>query len=275
MSARLIKHPVFKVNFLAWETSVPKLLDAAGLGKTLSSLRKKVLIKPNLVEASPPPITTPVELVASIIDYIRSKNPSIEIIVAEGCGSIDYETPTPFKQLGYVGMAYEKKVKLIDLNCEETVKLSNKECRRWPEMHLPKIILESFLISVPVLKAHSMADVTLTMKNMLGAAPPSHYNAGSWKKSAFHERIHEAIFDLNRYQTPDFTVIDATIGMAEAHLWGPHCEPPPNMLLASFDPVAADAYGTSILGRDWRRIGHISMANGVLGHAEAEIVEVK
>ncbi len=275
MSGQLIKQPVYKVNFSGWKASVPRLLDASGLDKTLSSLKKKVLIKPNLVEASPPPITTPVELVSCIIDYIRSRNPSLEIIVGEGCGSIDYETPTPFKQLGYVDMAYEKNVKLIDLNCEETVCLSKKECRRWPDMHLPAIIMETFLISVPVLKAHSMADVTLTMKNMMGAAPPRHYNAGSWKKSAFHERIQEAIFDLNRYRTPDFTVIDATVGMAEAHLWGAHCDPAPNMLIASFDPVAADAHGTRILGRDWRRIGHISMADGVLGHAEAEVVEVK
>ncbi|HBC87374.1 MAG TPA: hypothetical protein DCZ94_10500 [Lentisphaeria bacterium] len=275
MSGRLIEQPVFKVNFTAWKTSVPKLLDACGLDKVLSQLEKKVLIKPNLVEASPPPITTPVELVSSIIDYIRSKNPSLEIIIGEGCGSIEYETPTPFKQLGYVEMAYKQNVKLVDLNYEKTVSLSKKECRRWPEMHLPEIVMDNFLFSVPVLKAHSMADVTLTMKNMMGAAPPKHYNAGSWKKSAFHERIQEAIFDLNRYRTPDFTLIDATVGMAESHLWGAHCEPPPNLLIASFDPVAVDAYGTQVLGRDWRKIGHIKMSDGVLGHAEAEVVEVK
>ncbi len=274
MSGQLIKQSVFKVNFNSWQDSVPKLLDATGLEKTLVSLKKKVLIKPNLVEAAPPPITTPVELVSSFIDYVRSKNPSLEIIVGEGCGSIDYDTPVPFKQLGYVDMAYKQKVKLIDLNYEKTVSLSKKECMRWPEMHLPEIVLESFLISVPVLKAHSLSDVTLTMKNMMGVAPPKHYNAGSWKKSAFHSRIQEAIFDLNRYRTPDFTLIDATIGMAEAHLWGAHCDPAPNMLIASYDPVAADAFGTKVLGRDWHRIGHISMADGVLGYADAKIVEI-
>ncbi len=269
------KLSVYNINFTGWNTSVPKLLDACGLDKALAQLKKKILIKPNLVEASPPPITTPVELVSSIIDYIRSKNPALEIIVGEGCGSIDYETPTPFKQLKYVDMAYSQKVKLVDLNYEKTITLSKKECRRWPEMHLPEIVMDSFLISVPVLKAHSLADVTLTMKNMMGTAPPKHYNAGSWKKSAFHEKIQEAIFDLNRYRTPDFSLIDATVGMAEAHLWGPVCDPAPNLLIASFDPVAVDAYGTEILHRDWRKIGHISMADGVLGYAEAQIVEAR
>ena len=81
--------------------------------------------------------------------------------------------------------------------------------------------------------------------------------------------------DLNRYRTPDFTLIDATVGMAEAHLWGPVCDPPPNRLIASFDPVAADACGTALLKRDWRRIGHIALLNGVLGQAEPlEMVEI-
>ena len=179
MSAMPIEQPVFKVKFTDWKTSVAKLLGAAQLDVALKALKKHVLIKPNLVEASPPPITTPVSLVSEIIDYIRSKNPSLEIIVGEGCGSIDYDTPVPFKQLGYLDMAYGKQVKLLDLNCEKTVRLAKKECGRWPEMHLPEIVMESFLLSVPVLKAHSLADVTLTMKNMMCTVPPKHSNAGS------------------------------------------------------------------------------------------------
>ena len=94
-------------------------------------------------------------------------------------------------------------------------------------MYLPELLFNSFLISVPVLKAHSLAEVTLTMKNMLGCAPPHHYQCGGrWKKSAFHEQIQEAVLDLNRYRTPDFTVLDATVGMSEAHVWGAHCQPP-------------------------------------------------
>ena len=107
------------------------------------------------------------------------------------------------------------------------------------------------------------------MKNMMGCAPPSHYQGnGAWGKSSFHNRIHEAIFDLNRYRTPDFTLLDASIGMAQAHLWGPTCTPPVGRLAASWDPVAIDAYGATLLNRDWHEIEHIRLAHESLGSGE-------
>lgn len=62
--------------------------------------------------------------------------------------------------------------------------------------------------------------------------------------------------------------------MAEAHLWGPHCDPPVNRLAASADPVALDAYGTSLLGIDWKKVGYISMAHTLLGSANGIPVEL-
>lgn len=56
--------------------------------------------------------------------------------------------------------------------------------------------------------------------------------------------------------------------MAEAHLWGPTCDPPVNKLVAGFDPVAIDSYGAGLLGKDWRDIGHIAKVDGELGQAE-------
>ena len=56
-----------------------------------------------------------------------------------------------------------------------------------------------------------------------------------------------------------------------AHLWGPKCDPPVGKLIASFDPVAADKVGGDILAKDWRRVGHIFFADGMLGQAEAEL----
>ena len=253
---------VYVEEFESWEKSVPALLESAKFAEIFkTSGKERILVKPNLVSTDPPPITTPVELVDAIIDFISENLPGVQAAVGEGCGMMDYETDKVFQTLGYTEMAAEKGVELIDLNHAELVSLSDDSCTRWPEMHLPKIIMESFLFSVPVLKAHSFSTVTLTMKNMLGAAPPEYFCAGSWKKSAFHDRIEEAIFDLNKYRTPDFTLLDATEGMAQAHLWGPKCSPPPNRLAASPDPVAIDAWGAELLGFDWRKIGHISMAD--------------
>ena len=253
--------------FSRWKTTLPPLLDAAGLGVAVAG-HPLLLLKPNLVEALAPPVTTPVRLTASLIDYLREHAPKSRIVIGEGTGSLDYDTFYAFEKLGYRELAQEKGVELLDLNTEELRRRKNGACRRWPEMFLPVILEDAFLISLPVLKAHTLAGVTLTMKNMMGCAPPLHYyGGGSWGKSSFHDRMHEAIFDLNRYRTPDFTLLDATVGMARAHLWGPTCDPPVNRLAASWDPVAVDSYGAALLGRDWRDIDHIRLAHRCLGQA--------
>ncbi len=251
--------------------ALSSVLDAAALADLIPTGRT-ILIKPNLVEALAPPITTPVSLVELLTEYLRERITDTEIIIAEGTGSLQYNTHHPFQMLGYTQLAAEKKIKLLDLNEEVLIKKVNPACRRWPTMHLPVILDEVFLLSVPVLKAHTLAGVTISMKNMMGCAPPSHFQGnGGWRKSAFHEQIHEAIFDLNRYRTPDFTLLDASIGMAEAHLWGAHCDPPVNRLIASADPVAIDAYGASLLGHEWQSIEYIRLADTLLGSAETDV----
>ena len=250
------------------EGAVARLLDRARLAKRLQE-EETVLIKPNLVEPLAPPVTTPATIVGAVVHYLKRHAPHCRLVIAEGCGSTDHDTFHCFEKLGYNKVAERNSIELMDLNSQPVVKKENPSCKRWPEMFLPEILDSSFLLSVPVLKAHSLAGVTLTMKNMMGCAPPSHYqNRGSWKKSAFHSNIQEAIFDLNRYRSPDFTLLDATIGMAEAHLWGNHCEPPVGLLVAGYDPVAIDCYGTRLLERNWREVGHIRLADGVLGHAD-------
>lgn len=248
--------------------SLDMLLDSAGFPEVLCSNTKTIIIKPNLVEALQPPITTPVALVEGLVEYIKGVTPETKIIVAEGCGPLHYETDHVFNVLGYTEMAEKMGIDLLDLNKAPLVKLSKKSCRRWPEIYLPEILFDSFLLSVPVLKAHTLSGVTVTMKNMMGAAPPQHYQRGGyWKKASFHDGIHEAVFDLNQYRYPDFTLLDATVGMQKAHLWGPTCSPPPEKLAVSFDPVAIDSYGANLLGKNWQDIGHIALAHGKLGCA--------
>ncbi|RJX27015.1 MAG: DUF362 domain-containing protein [Desulfurivibrio sp.] len=262
------KGTVFSIDYTDWHQSLKMLLEKSGLADRLQD-RQRILIKPNLVEAMKPPITTPVALVGSLVDLLRQMAPHCAIMIGEGCGSAQYDTWHVFKQLGYAALAADRKIELLDLNEESCVVRENNKFPRLPKIYLPAVLFDSFLLSVPVLKAHSLAEVTLTMKNMMGAAPPTHYQQGGhWKKASFHDGIHAAIFDLNRYRTPDFTILDATVGMAEAHLWGPVCRPARNKLAAGFDPVAIDAWGATLLGRDWRKIGHIRLADGVLGSGE-------
>ena len=129
-------------------------------------------------------------------------------------------------------------------------------------MYLPEIAFTHYIISVPVLKVHSLAGMTGTLKNMMGFAPPKYYSgsSGAWKKSVFHNNVQQSITDLNRYLIPDLSVMDCSIGMAEFHLGGAHCDPPVNKIIAGYNPWKVDCKAVELLGLDWRSIGHI--ANG-------------
>ncbi len=248
------------------EESLQSLLETIGAPEVLGR-QKRILIKPNLINTSPPPVTVPVELVAALITLIRSWSDA-EIVVAEGSGAPSVETSDAYEKLGYGAMAAELGVSLIDLNTAPLKTLRKAECEIFPEMHLPEILFDSFVISLAMLKAHSISDVTLAMKNMIGCAPPSHYQVGGhWKKSAFHRYMHESIFELNQYRAPDMCLIDARVGLADYHLGGATCNPPVGKFIAGFDPVAVDAMGAELLGFSWQDIGHIAMADGVLGNA--------
>ena len=253
-------------NFISVEQSVRSALANAGAFNILRQ-QKRILIKPNLVNASPPPITFPVAIADALVGAIREQCDA-EIIIAEGSGERNLSTSEIYMELGYRQIAVNHNVELIDLNEASLRHLENSDCSVFKEMHLPEILFDAFVISAPVLKAHSLADVTVSMKNMIGCAPPSHYQQGGyWKKSAFHALMHESIFDLNRYRKPDLALVDATVGMPEYHLGGAHCDPPLGKLIVGTDPVAVDAAGAALLGRDWQQIGHIHMADGVLGLA--------
>ena len=249
--------------------SLPALMELLGAAPVLGS-QKRVVIKPNLVNSSPPPITTPVKLVAAIVEYVKSVSDA-EIVIAEGCGLPLYNTDRPYRKLGYSELAKSKEVVLVDLNHAELMELTDPRCHVFPQFMMPRLVMESFLISVPVLKKHSLSMVTLTMKNMLGCAPPAHYGGVIWKKSKFHKNMHRSIFEINLYRTPDLTILDGSVGLARYHLGGPRCSPPVGKLVGGYDPVAVDAYGAGLLGVDWRKVEHITLAHTVLGHADAKV----
>jgi uncharacterized protein (DUF362 family) len=245
------------VEYTTYEASVAEALDAVGAA-TLLRQQTAVMIKPNLINSSPPPITTPVACCRAIAEYVRAHSRAT-VVIAEGCGDAVLDTPAIFEAHGYARLADEFGLELVDLNAAPTTTLHDDSCTIFPEFHMPRIAMSHFIISVPVLKAHSLAEVSGSMKNMMGLAPPAHYQRGGhWKKSCFHERMHESIVELNRYRTPELTLMDATVGMAEYHLGGPECDPPVNKLVAGTNARDVDRIAAGLLGFDWTSIPHLA-----------------
>lgn len=247
---------VATIEHTTYRESVHAAFDAVGGGDIVSS-QEAILLKPNLVDASSFPVTTHPDFVAEVINAVRAHTEA-PIVIAEGCGAATMETDEVFQKLGYTEMARRMGVKLLDLNHAPLVHKEIPDCEVFPEMWLPEVAFTHCVLSLPVLKRHSLALVTGTLKNMMGFAPPSHYSGGGyWKKAAFHARMQTSVRDLSRYIMPALTIMDATVGMANYHLGGAHCDPPVNKVLASADGVALDREACGLLGVDWHDVGHL------------------
>lgn len=248
---------VAALDFVSFADTVPAALDACGAAALLRKQRR-VLIKPNLVNASPPPVTTPAECCEAVLLYVRKHAPKAEVIIAEGCGDVLRETPELFAIHGYDMLSGRHDVGLLDLNHAPCIRVEVPGGEAFPELWLPEVAFTHFLVSVPVLKAHSLADMTGALKNLMGLLPPERYGqGGAWKKSSFHGRMQESLRDLARCRTPDLCLVDASVGLAEHHLGGRRCDPPLCKLLAGRDALEVDRAGAKLLGLDWRDIGHL------------------
>ena len=246
------------VPFETYETSVAEALDALGAGAVLKK-QERILLKPNLVNDTPFPVTTAPAFAEAVVRYVKSACKA-EIVIAEGCGEPSMTTHEVFERLGYDKLAKRHGVKLIDLNTEPLLKKSIKGLFVFPEMHLPKIAFTHYIISLPVLKAHSLSVMTGTLKNMLGFAPPKYYAGkhGIWNKAVFHNRIQDSISDLNAYLKPDLTVMDASVGLIDFHLGGPKCNPPVKKIMAGYDPYEIDREAARLLKIDPNSVGHLN-----------------
>ena len=250
---------VAQARFRDYGSSVQKALDAVGAAARLPA-RGLIIIKPNLTNSAPPPVTTDVRMVEAVYRYCRAHS-GAEIAVGEGCGS--GVTRDTFAANGYVELAAAHKFRLIDFNEEPAVPVRDPKALQVKTFHLPEVVREAFVISVPVLKDHSFTATTIAMKNMFGLAPAPFY-CGSWNKSKLHSpSTHRSVVDLCRYKKPDLSVVDASTALAGMHLAGTPRRL--GLILAGADPVAVDAVGSRLMGHDPAGIEYLALAEGDLG----------
>jgi len=131
------------------------------------------------------------------------------------------------------------------------------------EYWLPNVVLEAdVFISVPVLKNHALAGVTLGMKNLIGMLPNDLYHGEdriSGKHSIGHGPIalDKHIVDLSLARRPDFVVVDGQRGMTDGPVGSHLISPPMDLILAGGDVVAVDTVGTLVMGYDPRAIPYL------------------
>lgn len=144
------------------------------------------------------------------------------------------------------------------------------------EYAIPKILVEAdVVISVPVMKTHVMAGVTLSLKNIgIGAASTRVY--GQWKMGLPHQRLADVIVDVCSIVGIDYTVVDA-IWALEGNgplIWLPGAKPiAMDMVVAGKDPVAVDYVTTETMGWKGDIIGstRLGAKNGLGSYRDVEL----
>lgn len=127
--------------------------------------------------------------------------------------------------------------------------------RRLKETMIHEAILEcDVLISVPVLKHHGGAGVSIAAKNLMGCV---------WNRMAYHSGgLQSCIADFLTVRKPDLSIVDANRVITKN---GPRGGSPSdivemNSLLISQDIVAIDTAASMMLGRKPGEIEHIRLA---------------
>jgi uncharacterized protein (DUF362 family) len=233
----------------AVETTVKALeLIGSEVDRVLSA-KKPILIKPNFINSSPPStgITTDARVVDGIITFLKARGVD-EIVVGEGSGYAD--TFHAFSVAGIDAVAERWGVKLVDLNKDTVVTVNPPNPLSLTRVRVAKTALETTIISVPKLKIHGSATVTLSLKNMMGVLA---------SKGIMHNgRLNQNIADLASIVTPSIVVIDGIIAGEGHETWGTPVEM--NLVIAGTDPVATDAVGSAVMGVPPEKVRHLRFA---------------
>ncbi|HID90464.1 TPA: DUF362 domain-containing protein [Candidatus Bathyarchaeota archaeon] len=225
----------------------------------------RVLIKPNYVLAKPPEsgVTTDPRVVEGVIDFLQGHGVR-DITVGEG-GVYADTADEAFKRFGLTEMAAERGVRLVNLNLDRLVEVEVPEALELHRVKIARTAIDSTcIVSVPKLKVHKIAGVTLGMKNLMGTIMP---------KGIMHRHIHEKLVDLTRLLKPRITAIDGSYGCERDEISG---QPVPmGIVIASRDVVSADAVGAAVMGIDPSSVRHVSLAHDLgLGVGVLDEIEV-
>jgi len=235
---------------------------------------KRVVIKPNMVDVSDArPIHTDSRLVEALILHIAGGG-AREIVLAEGT-SHNRDSELLFRRSGYEALAKRRGIRFVDLNYDDVdrVKCVNPRATLLKEMSLPRTItMADVIVSVPKLKTHKLAGITLSMKNMFGILPGMVYG---WPKNILHwNGIPLSICEINGTIKTHYSVIDAVVGM-EGH--GPIMGTARKVgaLIMGDNALAVDATAARVMGVDPARVDYLAMAHKIkLGSLRREDIAV-
>ena len=254
--------------------AVRHAIDLLGGMKSITRGKERILLKPNLVGPDPRDVTKPdvVKVLAQLMNEAgkdislgegsaaasRSMGPGAEYGL---CRTTDKEMLNAiqkeiFNILGYSDLAGSLKIPLINLHTGKMSKVPLPNGFVFKEISLHHSLTDTdMLCSVPMMKTHGLATVTLGMKNLIGLYPGEiygtprwgvHHEAGKVEKSG----TASAIIDMVQANKLGLTVIDASTAMQGT---GPTFRgggrlARMNLIIAGTNPLATDMAAAYTMG---------------------------
>lgn len=228
------------IKFQSYE-KITKLLDLLKFGDELKK-HNKIILKPSLRNLNS--VNTPVEFTEVILKFcLSNKNPDASVFIAEG--SDGENTDTVFQLSGYKNLAEKYAIGLIDLNNAESEEVFKSDYIKFDSIMYPKILLESFVISLPKLSVDNELEVQGSLANMIGAFPAKYYKGLFSKDKSKIRRwpLKLSLHDLLKCKLPEFAIIDAS---------------EQGYILAG-KPFDMDQQAAKLLGKEWKSVSHLRL----------------
>jgi uncharacterized protein (DUF362 family) len=270
-----IKPKRSRVAILAAENYGEPLGDTIRRGIEMFRLEvrgKRILLKPNLVEFDPKGvINTHPAVVEAAADAFKTLG-ARDVVIAEGPGH-RRDNEYILSASGLYDVLREHQLRYVDLNTDNLRLTSLKSAfTRLKNLYLPETLFHAdLLVSMPKLKTHHWAGVTLSMKNMFGVVPGSVYG---WPKNALHwAGIDGSIVDINSsLPLPRFAIVDGVVGMeGNGPLQGQAKKS--GVLIFGNDLVAVDATAARLMKIEPREVKYLATAGEFLGNLSYEAIE--
>jgi uncharacterized protein (DUF362 family) len=196
----------------------------------------------------------------------------LEVCLGEsgGCGTGN-NTQKHFKVNGLSTVARELGIPLRDFKKEETVEVKVPGGVVVNNYFIAKAVMEAdFLVSVPVIKTHCQATLTLSMKNMKGSLPSDEL------KSRMHVLdMNSHLVDLNTIIKPHLAIVDGIVGLMGYGPGRPGIPMNLGLLLGGSEALAVDATCARICGYEPHEIEHLRLAEERgLGITRSEDIEI-
>ncbi len=219
--------------------NVRAAIERLGGMRRLLSADDTVLVKPNIGWQRPPEhaANTHPDVVAEVVRLCREAGPK-RVIVTD-CPIRKSRAAFEWSGIGKAAAEAGADVIIPEDSSYRAVLISER-LGTWDI--LEPFVTATKIINVPVAKSHNLMGSAAGMKNWIGITTKL--------RSLFHNDIDASIAELARLMKPTLTVVDATRVLMHGGPAGGSMGAvnPYGAVAAGFDPVALDAWATSIFG---------------------------